>query len=44
MPIRKLKSGKYKIVNVKGTSPSLAAAKTRLQAIKASQASKKKGS
>jgi len=42
MPIHKTKGG-YKIKNVKGTSPTKAAAKKRLKAVKTSQAAKKKG-
>ena len=38
MPIYKLKSGRYKIKNVKGTSPTKVAAIKRLRAVKASQA------
>lgn len=42
MPIRKV-SGGYKIANTKGISKTLAAAKRRLQAIKANQNMYKKG-
>jgi len=42
MPIRKLKSGKWKIANVKGTSPTKAQAIKRLRAVKASQKRRKK--
>lgn len=37
MPIRRTAKGKYKIDNVKGESDTLAQAKRRLKAVKASQ-------
>lgn len=42
MPIRKTKGG-YKIKNVKGKSPTKAAAKKRLKAVKANKKPKKSG-
>jgi len=41
MPIKRTKGG-YKIKNVKGKSPTMAAAKKRLKAVKANQAIKPK--